>query len=246
MSEQQFFKERTESNLLIQILQRYLPFWPLFLITMGAGLTISWLYYRSQTKIYMAAAKVLLKDPQKNGGESKVLDALNIFSEKKIVENEIIVLRSSLILEKVVKSLDLYASVYNEGRLRIEELYKGNSPVWFRTDNKENIEGGGKHYFSVDWVKKGITINNQFIAFNATVNFGKTNYRVVPNPEYNQHLTGKKYYVVFNSVGSAAGAIAAAPTTWHRNSPCRQGYGSSRLARCASPSRPTLCRGRIQ
>ena len=102
MSEQQFFKERTESNLLIQILQRYLPFWPLFLITMGAGLTISWLYYRSQTKIYMAAAKVLLKDPQKNGGESKVLDALNIFSEKKIVENEIIVLRSSLILEKVV------------------------------------------------------------------------------------------------------------------------------------------------
>ena len=72
----------------------------------------------------MAAAKVLLKDPQKNGGESKVLDALNIFSEKKIVENEIIVLRSSLILEKVVKSLDLYASVYNEGRLRIEELYK--------------------------------------------------------------------------------------------------------------------------
>lgn len=209
MSEQQFFKERTESNLLIQVLQRYLPFWPLFLLTMGAGLTISWLYYRSQTKIYMAAAKVLLKDPQKNGGESKVLDALNIFSEKKIVENEIIVLRSSLILEKVVKSLDLYASVYNEGRLRIEELYKGNSPVWFRTEDKENIEGGGKQYFSVDWVKKGITINNQFIAFNATVNFGKTNYRVVPNPEYNQHLTGKKYYVVFNSVGSAAGTIAA-------------------------------------
>ena len=208
MSDQQFFKERTESNLLIQILQRYLPFWPLFLITMGAGLTISWLYYRSQTKIYMAAAKVLLKDPQKNGGESKVLDALNIFSEKKIVENEIIVLRSSLILEKVVKSLDLYASVYNEGRLRIEELYKGNSPVWFRTDDKENIEGGGKHYFSVDWVKKGITINDRFISFNSTVSFGKTNYRVVPNPEYNQHLTGKKYYVVFNSVGSAAGAIA--------------------------------------
>ena len=44
MSDQQFFKERTESNLLIQILQRYLPFWPLFLITMGAGLTISWLF----------------------------------------------------------------------------------------------------------------------------------------------------------------------------------------------------------
>ena len=33
MAEQQFFKERPETNLLVQILQRYLPFWPLFLIT---------------------------------------------------------------------------------------------------------------------------------------------------------------------------------------------------------------------
>ena len=111
MSDQQFFKERTESNLLVQVLQRYLPFWPLFLITTAIGLTVSWVYLRSQTKIYLATSKVLLKDPQKGGGDSKVLDALNIFSEKKIVENEIIVLRSSSIMEEVVDSLDLYASV---------------------------------------------------------------------------------------------------------------------------------------
>ena len=86
MSEQQFFKERPETNLLSQILQRYLPFWPLFVVTIGIGLAVSWLYLRSQTRIYVANAKVLLKDPQKGGGDSKVLDALNIFSEKKIVE----------------------------------------------------------------------------------------------------------------------------------------------------------------
>ena len=113
MTEQQFFKERPETNLLVQILQRYLPFWPLFVVTTGIGLAVSWYMLRNETRIYQASAKVLLKDPQKNGGDSKVLDALNIFSEKKIVENEIIVLRSSSVMEKVVRSLDIYATVQN-------------------------------------------------------------------------------------------------------------------------------------
>ena len=208
MSEQQFFKERPETNLLSQILQRYLPFWPLFVVTTGIGLAVSWLYLRSQTRIYVASAKVLLKDPQKGGGDSKVLDALNIFSEKKIVENEIIVLRSSVILEEVVSSLDMYNSVYNKGNVRTEELYKGNAPVWFRAVDKNNINGGGTFYFDVDWKKKQVHINKQNIAFNDTVSINGSAYFVVPNPEYNQSVTGKNYYAVFNSIPGAAGNFA--------------------------------------
>ena len=208
MSEQQFFKERPETNLLSQILQRYLPFWPLFVVTIGIGLAVSWVYLRSQTRIYVANAKVLLKDPQKGGGDSKVLDALNIFSEKKIVENEIIVLRSSSILEKVVSGLDLYNSVHNQGKVRTEELYKGNSPVWFRAVDKSNVNGGGKYFFSVSWPKKQVSINNQTIAFNDTVNINGSTYFIVPNPEYNQALTGKNYYAIFNSIAGAAGSFA--------------------------------------
>jgi len=208
MSEQQFFKERPDTNLMLQIMQRYLPFWPLFVITISIGLAVSWFYLRVQTRIYVANAKVLLKDPQKNGGDSKVLDALNIFSEKKIVENEIIVLRSSVILEEVVSSLDLYNEVHNKGKVRTEELYKGNSPVWFRAVDKKNIKAAGKYFFSVNWKKKQVTINKMAIAFNDTVNIGGTAYFVVPNPEYNQTLTGKNYYVIFNSIAGAAGSFA--------------------------------------
>ena len=208
MSEQQFFKERPETNVMVQIVQRYFPFWPLFLVTVGIGLAISWVYLRSQTRIYVATAKVLLKDPQKGGGDSKVLDALNIFSEKKIVENEILVLRSSNLLQEVVASLDLYAPVFNKGRVRTEELYNGNSPVWFRAADKTNVNGGGKYYFTVNWPKKQVTINGQTIAFNDTLNLLGSAYWVVPNPQYNQSVTGKNYFVVFNSIAGAAGSFA--------------------------------------
>lgn len=208
MSEEQTFKERPETNFLLQLMQRYLPFWPLFVITTGIGLVVSWVYLRSQTRIYVATAKVLLKDPQKNGGDSKVLDALNIFSEKKIVENEIIVLGSSSILEEVVSSLDLYAPVYNQGRVRTAEAYGDDAPVWFRAVDKNNLKGGGKFNFEVDWNKRSVRIDGKNIAFGDTLAVNGSAYRIVPNSANNGHQAGQKNYVVFQTIPAAAAALS--------------------------------------
>ena len=59
MSEEQFFKDKPETNIFILVLQKYLPFWPLFLIFTAISLSVTWLYLRSQTRIYQASAKVL-------------------------------------------------------------------------------------------------------------------------------------------------------------------------------------------
>src|ERR1035437_3400194 len=104
MSEENTIFKEQESNIIVQIVQRYLPFWPLFVLTTALSMIFAIIYLRSQVPQYVATAKVLLKDPNK-GSDSKVLDALNIFSEKKIVENEILVLRSTDILSEVVKIL---------------------------------------------------------------------------------------------------------------------------------------------
>jgi tyrosine-protein kinase Etk/Wzc len=207
MSDEQFFKEQPERNVFLQILERYLPFWPLFVITTALSLAIGFVYLRSQVPIYVASAKVLLKDPNKGTGDSKVLDALNIFGDKKIVENEIVVLRSTNIMHEVVKELNLYASVYNEGKVRVEELYKENSPVYFFTSQPEDIIPSDKFYFTVDWKRNLITINNKTVHFNDSVLLNNTNYLVVPNPVYNKSLTGKNYYVQFNTIDGAAGGI---------------------------------------
>src|SRR4051812_25992866 len=150
MNEQQFFKEKQETNVFVQLIQKYLPFWPLFVLTIPISMSIAYIYLRAEVPIYVATAKVLLKDPNKGSGDSKVLDALNIFSEKKIVENEILVLRSSGLMREVTKNLDLYASVYNQGKVRLEELYGENSPVRFVAFAKDSIYSYGKYPFKVD------------------------------------------------------------------------------------------------
>ena len=207
MDDSQFFKVETERNILLQILERYTPFWPLFVITTALSLSVTFVYLRSQVRIYLSSAKVLLKDPNKGSGDSKILDALNIFGDKKIVENEIVVLRSTNLMQEVVKDLHLYSTVYNEGKVRVEELYKENSPVWFQTLYPETSTGSKKFYFTVDWNKNQIVIDNKVVKFNDSTVLNNTIYIVIPNETYNKTLKGKNYFVQFNSVAGAAGNI---------------------------------------
>ena len=65
MKEEQLFKEKQATNIFVQLLQKYLPFWPLFALTIPISMSVAYVYYRAEVPIYVASAKVLLKDPNK-------------------------------------------------------------------------------------------------------------------------------------------------------------------------------------
>lgn len=207
MADDQFFKAQTENNVFLQILQRYLPFWPLFVITVTLSLAVTYIYLRSEERIYVASAKVLLKDPNKGSGDSKVLDALNIFGDKKIVENEIVVLRSTNLMQEVVRDLNLYAQVYNQGKVRTEELYKENSPVWFYTSQPDKVSPSKKYFFKIDWNRQTISIDDKTVHFNDSVVLNNSVYTLQVNPDYRKDLTGKNYFVRFDNIEGAAGNL---------------------------------------
>ena len=71
MEEDQFFKEKQDSNIFKQIIYKYLPFWPLFVITVSISMFVAFIDLRSQVPVYVASAKALLKDPQKGTFLSK-------------------------------------------------------------------------------------------------------------------------------------------------------------------------------
>ncbi|HUC79706.1 MAG TPA: polysaccharide biosynthesis tyrosine autokinase [Flavisolibacter sp.] len=214
MNEQHAVKTQSDFNQIGQILQKFIPYWPLFVLSVTLALAVAYIKLRAEQPIFVAYAKILLKDPNK-GSDSKVLDELNIVGEKKVVENEILVLRSAGLMQEVVRRLSLSATVYNEGRVRVEELYGENSPVQFVPVNRDSVNWGGQYYFSVDWTKGEIEIDNKRVPFNQELVLSNTRYKVVPNQDYNKTVQGKNYFVVFNSVegeaGSLAGSLSANP-----------------------------------
>ncbi|MEP6627713.1 MAG: GNVR domain-containing protein, partial [Ginsengibacter sp.] len=207
MDEDQFFKEKTDSNIFKQVIYKYMPFWPLFILTVSVSMLVAVIDLRSQIPVFVASAKVLLKDPNKGGGDSKVLDALNIFTEKKIVDNEIVVLRSTDMMQEVVKRLDLYASVFNKGNVRTEELYGENSPIKFIALDPQKFNMWGTYFFSVDWKNNQVDIDNKKIPFGGILTINNVPIKLEMNEAYNQNLTGKNYFVNFSSPEGAAGGL---------------------------------------
>jgi len=208
MAEEQFFDEKPQANILQQIVQRYLPFWPVFILFTIASLVVAHIYLRSETRMYVVNAKVLIKDPQKSSSELQVLEGLAKFGEKKSIDNEIVTLRSGNLMRKVVDKLHLYNTVYNEGNVQTEELYKRNTPLWFIAKDLDIVKAAGKFSFEVDWPRNQVEINNQKVSLDSgIVKIADQAYIVVGNKNYNRNAKGKNFFVVFNSASGASAAL---------------------------------------
>ncbi|HTE25975.1 GumC family protein [Flavitalea sp.] len=100
-------------NIISQFFNRYIPYWPIFLILLVISLTGTWLYTRLTAPLYESVATLLIKDEKKGIDDSRMIESLNLITTKKIVENEIEVLTSRSLMNEVVTDLKLYAPVYS-------------------------------------------------------------------------------------------------------------------------------------
>jgi len=117
---------KQEENLFIQLISRYIFYWPLFLALIVIFVASAFIYIRYTTPLYESTATLIIKDENKGVEASKSMDALNAISTKKIIENEIEVLQSRSIMENVVRNLNLYAPIFVERiELNYDEKTKG-------------------------------------------------------------------------------------------------------------------------
>ncbi len=159
----------SESNVIRQLWFKFSPYWPvflLFLILSGAG---AWLYLHIQPSLYESEASILIKDEKKGEDDSKIAESLDLLSSKKIIENEIEVLRSKQLMLQVVKKLHLYAPVFEKGRFRDISAYE-NSPVIIESNNPDSLIQTEKVFFEFDSSNQKIKINNQKYSLNEWVN----------------------------------------------------------------------------
>ncbi len=129
----------TNRDLIGEITFRFFPYWPLFVILIVAAIGISILYLRFTQPIYEATATLLIKDERKGADDSRIIEQLNVYHSKKIVENEVEVIQSRTVMQKVVRSLGLYASVYERGTLNSVSAYT-ISPIIVRAKYPEDIK----------------------------------------------------------------------------------------------------------
>src|SRR5690554_4053580 len=122
-------QESRSPSLRDQILQ-YLRYWPWFILTVIISLGVATIYLRYTTNIYSTKATILIKD-EKNSSLSEMAAFQDLGLTASMgpsgFENELQILKSKSLTERVVKQLGLNIMYFQEGRVRTSELYE-NKP----------------------------------------------------------------------------------------------------------------------
>lgn len=131
-----------QENPIRDLLETCVRNWYWFILSVLLSLVAGYLYYSSQTQMYSSQSVVLIKSDKNDGGmsESAIFSDLGVSNSGIAIENEILTLRSTALMEKVVRELGLDVTYTIKPFLRIVDIY-GYSPIEVVFPDKEIMRG---------------------------------------------------------------------------------------------------------
>ena len=181
MEEKKNYAYPEEENFFRDVLNKYMPFWPLFVLLVALGLAGAWVYLRYKVPVYKASATILVKDDKKGMDGTSIMESMDMFGGKKIVENEIEVIKSRTLAREVVRELKLYAPVTVEGKISDRPGYL-SAPIQVEVKNPDSFQTAKQVYFELKggWVN----IDKQNYALNKWVKTPYGELKFNSNPKY--------------------------------------------------------------
>ncbi|MEO5892283.1 MAG: polysaccharide biosynthesis tyrosine autokinase [Ferruginibacter sp.] len=186
--------EEREVNLVKRLIFLYRPYWPLFVFLTVLFIGLAYLYLRIATPVYETTARILVKDEKKGVEESKTVESLDGFSGKKIIENEIEVIKSPALMDEVVAKLHLYAPVFEEKSFKSVSAYT-TSPVIMEIEDLENIKKVPRIDFVFDDKNKKVIIGKNEYPLDEFVTSPYGKIKFLNNPHYQkERVPNTKYF----------------------------------------------------
>src|SRR5258706_1028805 len=218
MEEQQIINSNKSElwNLSLKdLFYKYVRFLPLFLLSVAIALFLAFAYLRYTTRIYSATGSMLIKNDQPSNRSDKIEDILEGGSNRgQNIQNEIEVLKSRPLMERVVKKLNLEFSYIAKGKIKDYNTDKQGSFIvesFEIADSNSsfslNIKFINDHEFRVDNGAFTIEIGQLFRNVHGV-------FRLV---KHSQPIGGTEYTVTWqptvNVAGGLAGGVRVQPKT---------------------------------
>ena len=176
--------EEKKENLSQVLVSKFLPYWPLFIIFSVLSVAGAYVYLHYATPIYEANATLIIKDEKKGNEDSKLAGELDMLSSKKIVENEIEVIKSRKLMDDVVKAFHLYTPVYEQGKVKAVSAYI-LSPICIEAKNPDSVKQFDRVDFSYNKNDSTVILNNKYrCVLNEFVSTPYGDLKFIPNKYY--------------------------------------------------------------
>ena len=175
-----------------------LPYWPIYVICLFLAGVAANVYLRFQVPIFQVFGKVLLK--VEGSSEGQLLQALDVFTPQKSVDNELEVIRSRSNGKEVAKNLNSYVTILYRGKLAdFEESWR--YPIHLEAVNEDSLSTPISTEFNVEGNRKYMNINGQHIILrNQLIKIGASSFFLTIDSNGLQNLKPGKYVLNVNSL----------------------------------------------
>lgn len=198
--------KKEEKKLLGEIMFKYVPYWPVFVVLMAVCVFGAWFYLRITPKVYEASASIMIKDETKGVNQRELENDLNPLGAKTIIENELEVLQSKTLMSQVVRNLHLYASFHEDGEMSPTSAYT-TSPITLEAANPDALKRVKKVPFSFSAKDSQVVIGSKRYPLNQVVNTPYGQLKFLRNKRFATPALHPLYFSLMN-VRGATGAIA--------------------------------------
>ncbi|MFD2569138.1 GumC family protein [Spirosoma soli] len=145
----------------------YLRSWPWYLLCLSLALTGGYVYLLYKQPIYRIQASLMLQDEKKGNTQTNPLKELDVYTPKKVIENELEVLHSSTLMSRVVETLHLEARYYRNTKYGKREIYSQSPIVVLIEEGNEDLY---KKPLEITFLgDKAVSVNGRRIPLNQSV-----------------------------------------------------------------------------
>ncbi|MEC7864038.1 MAG: polysaccharide biosynthesis tyrosine autokinase, partial [Bacteroidota bacterium] len=131
-------KQEEETIDIKAIILKYIQYWYYFLLSILFFLFLAFLNNRYTIPEYSVSTTLLIRDDNNTQlGAENLIEGLEIFSGRKNLTNEIVILNSYSITEKVIEELNLGLSYFQHGFFQTNQMFD-NSPFIVTLDSTHN------------------------------------------------------------------------------------------------------------
>lgn len=182
-----------------EFLMRYVYYSWLFVLTLGISITIAWLYLRYTKPVYNVSATLLIRNEKNapgSGGQGDMFADLALFQSNTNKQNEIQILSSRSMMERVVRSLGINYTYYVKGNVKTTNIYKDN-PVELEIVSLEDstkpvslaVRFTGKNTFRLGEETTERYLGNEFKTTSGV-------FKLVPRPGSFKNLATDQIYLI--------------------------------------------------
>lgn len=189
------------------IFYKYVRFLPLFILSIAFALLIAYLYLRYSIPVYSVSGSMIIRSEQPGGQRNSELENLMNGNKADNIANEIEVLKSRPLMQRVVDSLGLQYSYSAKGKIKTVNIYNQGP---FLLEALEIFDKDHAFTFKVKFQnEKEFRINDDKTNFKFDQVFknDKGVFRLVRNPTSS---ISKEYAVTWTPTSSAASQYAGA------------------------------------